>query len=96
MSAPILDQLIVMARNSRGDEFPIRVPLPLDDGARRLIERQFEGLVGLVLSAEDKTRFLAEIAYLPAEFDTLAWAKYIYATQGCDWHTACQRARIPE
>lgn len=89
-----INQLIVMARNNRGDEFPIRVRLPFDEGARRLVEMQLQS-ISIAISEEDKQRFYDEIAYLPANDQTLKRAEELHR-QGYDWHTACQNARNPQ
>lgn len=89
-----INQLIVMARNAWGYEFPVRVRLPFDEGSRRLVDMQLQS-ISIAISEEDKRRFLDEIAYLPADDQTLKRAEEMHR-QGYDWHTACQKARNPQ
>ena len=70
------NQLIVMARNSRGDEFPIRVRLPFDEGARRLVEWQKDR----ELLAKARTLLHGE----PKEF-----RKMLALAKTWDWDNAC-------
>jgi hypothetical protein len=86
-------ELIIMLCNDRGDEFGIRVPLPLNDLAYLRIERQLADLEGLVCNRSHIDRFYGQLAYLPKTTAQLDLANAIYRETGRDWHTSCAMAR---